>query len=192
MKTMLKKIYLTLFIVLMASNSKEQAPASIVYDPTNGAHLASVLETIKGLKQSTEEWKANAEFLNKIATEGAEVKRLVAMLEGMICATDELELYAGLSGNLALCENKLEFDITLMKIEGVSEKLNWITTGSILLTQYETIQSLKDLNDQLEDAIRQVNNLNRFMRGNLLRTLIGEWERENAASGFSSLTEMNI
>lgn len=189
---MIKKFYIMMFMVLMASNSQEQAPASIVYDPTNGAQLASVLTTIKDLKESSEEWKASAEFLNKVATQGTEVKRLLAMLEGMICATDELELYAGWDQSLSICENKLEFDITLMKIEGVSEKLNWITTGTVLLSQYETIQSLKDLNNQLEDAIRKVNKMNSYMRGNLMRHLNKLVEQNNYPEEFSPLTQMNL
>lgn len=175
----------------MAASSNEQG-AAIVYDPTNGAQLAGVLETIKGLKESTDEWKASSEFLQKIANEGSEVKRLIALLEDMVCATDKLELFAAVDESLALCENKLEFDLTLMKIEGVSEKLNWITTGTILLTQFETIKSLKDLNDQLEDAIRQVNMLNRYMRGNLIRKAKFNWLKDNAYKDHAVLTQFNL
>jgi|GEM_PF-3182116 len=186
---MIRKFYLTVFIVLMSFKSIEQ---SIVYDPTNGAQIASMLGTIKELKESADSWKANADFINNVMNSGSEVKRLITMLEGMICATDELQLYMGMAGGLELCENKLELDITFMKIEGVSEKLNWIATGGILMTQYETVQSLKDLNDQLEEAIRKVNSLNKYMRGNVLQQLLREYDRKHPEENYSMLTQMNL
>lgn len=173
------KIRTTILFVMLFSWTNTQSPASIVYDPTNGATLSNVFTVIKDLKETSDSWRANAEFLDKVVNQGKEVKRLVALLESIICATDETAILIRVDHTFELCEKKLELDITLGKIEGVSERLKLIVTGSVLLSQFETIQSLKDLNDELEDAIRQTNTLNEYMRYRLDRRLEAEYNMKH-------------
>lgn len=166
-----KTFIITGMMLLMAAQSQPQAPASIVYDPTNAAQIGSVLETIKELKSLQEEWKSNQEFLNKVVQEGKEVKRLISLLESLVCATDEFDIYIGVVGDLTLCNRKLEIDITLGKLEGISEKIKSLVTGAYVLSQFETIASLKDLNDELEEGIHQINRINTDLRVDVVKTL---------------------
>ena len=67
----MKKLILFILCLLITGNQfilNAQAGASIVYDPKNGASLASMLATIKEMKDVQEEWKASNEFLGKIAS----------------------------------------------------------------------------------------------------------------------------
>lgn len=187
---MIRSFYLMMCFVFLYKGSNSQA--AIVYDPTNGAQIASMLSTIKSLKEGADEWKASTDFIDKIMTQGPEVKRLIAMLEGIFCATEEMELLLQLNGGIEACGEKLEVDITLMNIEGVSSKLKWIATGGVMLTQYETVQTLKDLNDQLERSVRYVNRMNNFLRGNVLNNLLREYDRLYGGRNMSSLTQMNL
>jgi hypothetical protein len=189
---MLEKIYLIAFICLVSFSSQEQGGASIVYDPTNGAQLASVLTTMKDLKKLNEEWKSSAEFLNKIVKQGKEVKRLISLLEGIVCATDEMSLYVGLTSELSICENKIKMDMSLAKIEGVSENLKWIVSGTIVLSQYESITSLKSLNDELEEAIESTISLNAFLRRAFEKSIENEYDSQEGYKNVSLLTPMNI
>jgi hypothetical protein len=188
---MIRKVYLLMCFMVVFKSSNSQG-ASIVYDPTNGAQIASMLSSIKELKEGADEWKANSEFIDKLVSQGPEVKRLLMMLEGIFCATEELELLLQLSGGLEGCGEKLELDITLMNVEGISGKLKWIATGGILMTQYETMQSLKDLNDQLEKSVRYVNNMNRFLRDRVMNKLLKEYDAEHGGENMSFLTPMNL
>lgn len=169
-----------------------QAGASIVYDPTNGSTMASMLTTLGELKETTESWKANAEFLSKVVDQGKEVKRLVALLESLVCSTDELEIYLEVDNSFQLCENKLELDMCLGKIEGVSDKLRMIASGAIVLSQYETIHSLKELNDELEDAVRQTSDMNSFLRGRFMNRMKEEHESEHALENTGFGTTFNV
>jgi len=185
------KLYVLGFFVLMGFWSNEQG-ASLVYDPTNGAQIASLLKTMNDLKDSSEEWKANASFLKKIMDDGQEVKRLFSMLEAMVCATDELQVYIGIEGNAMLCERKLEIDMTLLKIEGISEKVNMIAVGGMVLSQYETVKSLTDLNDSLEEAITKVNNLNQTMRSGFDRWLKQYINKRSVIDDHPTMDNYNI
>lgn len=174
-KSILTKVFAIVMIVLLIGvpvvNVKAQAPASIVYDPSNGITLGSILTTIKDVKEVQEEWKANSEFLKKIANEATEVKRLIALSESLVCAMDEFEIYIGVVGDLTLCNRKLKMDITLSKIDGVSGKLKSLVGGAYVLSQIETINSLKDLNDEMEDAINELNGINTELKVDVVNTL---------------------
>lgn len=172
----MKRIVIVMFCLLIVNRSSSQAGASIVYDPTNGVSLSNMLATLDELKEKQEEWKSSQEFLDKVVSEGKEVKRLVSLLESLVCATDEFEIYIGVVGNLTLCNRKLNIDITLSKIEGISSKVKNIATGAYVLSQFETIESLKQLNDELEEGIRQMNDLNTNLKLDVIQSL-------NAAAG---------
>lgn len=187
---MIEKIYLMIFLCCISFSSNEQA--SIVYDPTNGAQIANVLSTMKELKDINEQWKASAEFLQKVMHEGKEVKRLISLLEGIVCSTNELSLYLGVRTNQLACGKKIEMDIALAKIDGVSGKIKMIATGAIVLSQYETISSLKDLNDELEEAARTTSSLNAFLRSEFLRDMEDEYDSKNGYKNVSILKKMNI
>lgn len=187
----MKKLLILGMFIGIGSVSREQG-AAIVYDPTNGLTMSNVLSTIKDLKETSDSWRANAEFLENIMNEGKEVKRLVAMLENLVCATDELDIYLRVDKSFELCQNKLELDITLGKIEGVNERIKLIATGAIALSQYETIESLKDLNDQLEDAIRQTNQLNSYMRRRVINMMREDYEAEHFYENSAMGTQFNV
>lgn len=188
----MKKGLVFIVFVVIAFTGHEQAGASIVYDPTNGTTMASMLTTLEELKETTESWKSNAEFLKKVVDQGKEVKRLVSLLDGLVCSTDELEIYLEIDQSFQLCENKLELDMCLGKIDGVSEKLKLIATGAIVLSQYETIHSLKELNDELEEAIRSTSSMNHFLRERFMKRMKEEYEAENALDNTGFGTNFNV
>ncbi len=189
---MIEKIFLVIFLVCVSFRSNEQVGASIVYDPTNGAQIASVLQTMKQLKDVNEQWKASSEFLNKIMKEGKEVKRLISLLEGIVCSTNELSLYLGVRSSQLACSKKIQMDIALAKIDGVSGKIQMIATGAIVLSQYETISSLKDLNDELEEAAQSTASLNAFLRSDFLNSQSDEYDANHGYEHVSLLTKMNL
>lgn len=184
------KNVLCIVFVGLGFMSNEQG-ASIVYDPTNGATMSSVLTTMKELKETSDSWKANAEFLEKVVNQGKEVKRLVALLDNLVCSTDELTLYIQIDKSFELCENRLELDMTLGKIDGISDKIKLIATGAIVLSQYETITSLKSLNDELESAVRQTASMNQYLRKRFMDRMRSEHEADNGENGFL-LTTFNV
>src|SRR6218665_271693 len=181
MKSKLKKLLLLFLAVVIAGKPyvSAQSPASIVYDPTNGLSLSNMLATLKDLKQVQDDWKASQPFLNKIVNEGKEVKRLIALSESLVCAMDEFEIYICVVGDLTLCNRKLKIDITLSKIDGISGKLKSIVGGAYVLSQIDAINSLKDLNDEMESAINELNELNTKLKVDVLNSL-------RASSGSSS------
>lgn len=187
---MIEKIYITILICCISFSSSEQA--SIVYDPTNGAQLANVLTTMQQLKKVNEQWKASAAFLNKVMKEGKEVKRLIALLDGMLCATDEMSMYLGMSSSQLICEKKIQMDIALGKIDGVSSRIKMIATGAIVLSQYETITSLKELNDQLQEAVQATTSLNAYLRRSFQQHIQQQDDEENGYLNVSQLTRANI
>lgn len=188
----MRVLVLVYFFTMLSFTSMEQAGASIVYDPSNGATLASMLSTVEDLKETTESWKANADFLKKIVNEGKEVKRLVSLLESLVCSTDQLEIYIAADKTMTLCDNKIQLDLALGKIDGISGKIKMIASGAIVLSQYETIQSLKDLNDELEEAIMQTSSLNSMMRARLWKKMVKDYESETAYENTGMGTVFNV
>ena len=186
-----EKVLLVSLFVTIIHASRSQA-TSIVYDPTNAAQIGSVLSSIDEIKQLQETWKANTEFLNKVVEQGAEVKRLVSLLESLVCATDDFKIYINVVGDLTLCERKLNIDLTMGKLDAVNGNMKSILTGAYALTQFETIESLKDLNDQLEEAIAEINSLNTDLRLDVQSTLNAIGSRRNGAEEVSWNTEMGI
>lgn len=165
------KIVVLSFFMLMSYGSHEiMGVGDITYDPTNHAELIGLGKIVADLKEDAEEWKTNVEFLTKVKTNYTEVQRLYKTLDGLICSTEKLALYGDLSVQLGTCEKKLEIQIAFDKIEASSKGVKLVMTGAALLSQYETIESLKDLNDQLEGAVSSVNKI------------VGSLEREVFAS----------
>lgn len=190
---MTKLSFFVMFMLLLrVNNIGSQVGASIVYDPTNGAQIANVVTTLDKLKKAQEEWKSNTEFLNKIKTQGMEVKRLISLLESLVCATDEFDLYIGVVGNMTLCNRKLKIDITMGKLDGISGTLKTILSGAVVLSQFETIESLKSLNDQLEDGINGINELNTDLRMDVVSSLNALGSKSSGSNAVSWSSDAGI
>lgn len=179
----MKKTVLFLMVSLFALPSKEQA--QITYDPTNAVKLTSVLGTLQDLKGLGEEWKSTGEFLKKLKDNSEEVKRFIRLMESIVCMTDETDLLLRASNGTMLCERRLEFDLTIGKIEGINTRFKTLLNGVVNMTQAETVNSLKSLNDELEKAIMGSVGLNEYLR----RQFLDQMEREhNAKHGHRNTT----
>lgn len=170
-----KKIAVLLIFVLLGFRSTEQT--EMVYDPTNAVKLGSVIKSLGDLKKLGEEWKSTPEFLNKIKNNAEEVKRFVRLMENIICLSDEMDLLLRASNGTTLCNRRLEFDLTLGKIEGINSRFSMLLNGAINMTQGETIRSLKDLNDELELAIRGSMKLNERMKRIFIQEMTAEYDK---------------
>lgn len=188
----MKKIFVLSFCLMMSFPSYEIF-GDVVFDPTNAVTFSNMLKTLKETKKQTESLKKSAVFINKVIKGSKEVKKLFAILDAMFCQMDEMEMYAELNGGMNFpCGKKLEIDMTLMKIDGISEKLAWIQGANVVATQYETIKSLSDLNETLEDAVREVNVINSGIRGNLIAKIRNSARRYGHGQSTYQSVNMNL
>jgi len=187
----MKKYLMMFYAVMLSFCSMEQAGA-VVWDPTNGANISQMLTVISKLNKTTESALANAQFLQNAIKAGPEVKRLLGLLDAMVCATDEMSIFIGVAGEMQLCENKINLNITLAKIDNVSSRLELIASGAMVLSQYEAINSLKTLNDELESAVSAVNSINAFTREIAKRRIRYDYETQNAYDNTAFGTTFNV
>ncbi|MFT6441356.1 MAG: hypothetical protein ACJASM_000893 [Salibacteraceae bacterium] len=187
----MEKAFLIFAFMFMAWGSKEQG-SPIVYDPTNGVQLIKILDTMKKVRELNEEWKATSDFIKKVVDEGKQVKRLYSLLGSMVCATDDLTLALSIEGAVKFCEEELELEITLGNLDVISSEMKMLLQGGLVLTQFETIQSLKDLNDQLEETIRETNSLNAFFRAKFMNDVESEYDAKYGVEDVSWTQDINI
>lgn len=161
-------ILVTCFSLWFVSSS--QAP-SVVYDPANASNIISLGKTMKSLKDLKEKVMTSSAFINNVLSKSNELKRLLSLLDNMVCATSHFNIYMGIVGDITACNKKLNIDITLSKLDGISGKAKSIMSGVYTMSQYESIKSLKDLNDELENSIRELSSINSNLRYDVLTKL---------------------
>lgn len=180
-------IMITCFTLWFTTSSQD-----IVYDPTNASNILSLGETMGELKKLKEDIMNSAEFLNKVLANTHEVKRLLSILNTMVCSTDEFNLFLGFIGDINACNERLNIDITLTKLDGISGKVTSLLSGAIAMTQYESIKSLKDLNDELENGIRQLAAINTSLKYDVFKKLKEDHTKKEGYKSFSFTNKANL
>jgi|SRR5690554_434285 len=188
----MKKIYVMVFCLLLGKGSIEQGGASIVYDPTNGVQIASMLSTLGELKEVNEQWRATAEFLQKIKSGTEQTKRFIKLMDGMLCLTDQTDIYLKLAKGAMVCGKKLELDLSFGKIADVSSRYKLLIQGSMVLTQYETIKTLEDLNNELESAMRSTADMNKWLGEQFRQSMLNKYDKEAGGRRMTQVLNMNI
>lgn len=172
--------------------NSSQSPASVVYDPTNASNIMNLGKTMDKLKEMKENIMNNTQFINNVLSNSNELKRLMSILDNMVCATDHFDIYMGLIGDITVCNKKLKIDMTLSRLDGISGKTKSIMSGVYSMTQYESVQSLKDLNDELEQSIKELNKINTQLRIDVLKKLKAKNLKENGHEKFSFTHKVNL
>lgn len=166
--------------------------ASVVYDPTNATNLLNLKQTMDDLKKMREDLLSNTQFINNVLSNSNELKRLMRTLDNMACTTNKFNIYMGMVGDLKFCNQKLNVDMTLTKLDGVSGKVKSILAGAYAMSQYESIKSLKDLNNELEAGIREMNSINSSLRLDINRILRKNYVKKNGGKDMTFNTKVEL
>jgi len=161
---------LSLFCFPKNTNSQ----AEIVFDATaavNATNMITVFKnvytTIKETKEQADSVMASIEFLQDMKETGTEVKRLYSLLESMVCATDEFNMYIGFIGGITACNKRLRIDMTISRLDGIPKQMERLLSGALRLTKGESITKLKNINDALEKTAEEFLEINEELRGDL-------------------------
>jgi len=157
-----------------------------VSDPSSVANAATsfqmltvfrnVYTTIRDSKKQADSLIANYEFLQNIKETGIEVKRLYFLLESIVCATDEFDMYIGYTGDIEACNKRLRIDVTISRLDGIPRQLKQLLSGVLKMSKSESKEKLKELNDGLEKSTEELLVINEGLKKDLENDLSAKIE----------------
>jgi len=161
-------IAIGLLSLFSPTNTNSQAPApTIVHDPKASSNALSMLTVFKNVQKTVQDTKAhadslmtNAQFLQDIRETGIEVKRLYFLLESIVCATDAFDLHIDFVRDIVACNQRLNIDVTISRLDGIPKQIEYLLSGVLKMTKYESKTKLKEINDDLEKTANELNVIN--------------------------------
>ena len=103
------------------------------------------------------------------------IKRLKALLEQMVCLTNEMEFYLGISDDFG-CVGNIEYQMALLDLQASMDFIA-VAVGAAALSMSPDgrIRSINDAIDRLEQSIEMIRRFNQRVEWGLLKTLNHNW-----------------
>lgn len=165
----MKKLIITIVLLVSVFSAKAQTPASTVYDPINGAQLVSMGTMLVTLKEQGAEVVKTLESANQIRS-AAKILELIAVLEDSYCIIQDLDFYNTRAKALfktdrncfdnfiySLCVTALKNAMSQTTMAATSTNMSLGERSNTVSNSFSEIKdSNKDLNEMKESLRKRV------------------------------------